>query len=73
GDEGITEPYFYITAYPFPEDITNINLSGSAYWHTEGWNGAIYTYSDLLKSEDSQKELLKFFEEVLTFVSNKMK
>ncbi len=73
GDDGINEPYFYVTAYPFPKKITETELPGGAYWHTEGWNGAVLMYSDLLKFNDSRQALLNFFQIVFKLASDKMK
>jgi len=73
GDSEITEPYFYITAYPFPDETVNYNLSGSAYWHTEGWKGAILKYNDLILTDAPFKQLINYFDEVLSLISGLMK
>ena len=44
GDEGIPEPYFYVTAYPAPEVFPDLNLPAGATWHTEGFSGAVVRY-----------------------------
>ena len=33
GDEVITNPYFYITQYPFNDKLFELNLTHGAYWH----------------------------------------
>jgi Family of unknown function (DUF5996) len=47
GDEGIPEAYFYATAYPTPAGLTEARLPNGAYWHTEGWTGAVLPYAKL--------------------------
>jgi hypothetical protein len=64
GDEGITEPYFYITAYPFNDSMIKNELPENAYWHNEGWKGAILKYESLLQSVETQKTLLEFMSAV---------
>jgi len=41
GDEAITNPYFYITQYPFNDKILEFKLTNDAYWHKTGWKGAV--------------------------------
>ena len=41
GDEAITNPYFYITQYPFNDKLFEFNLTSDAYWHKAGWKGAV--------------------------------
>lgn len=60
GDSGISDPYFYVTAYPTPEGFTNNALPPGAYWQTEGWTGAIMPYSQLVDMQDPQEKLLAF-------------
>jgi len=66
GDGETGEPYLYITMYPFQEKILETKLPADAYWHTEGWNGAVITYSTLVKNFNDKKELLDFFNFVKT-------
>jgi Family of unknown function (DUF5996) len=61
GDSGIPEPYFYVTAYPFPEKTISKSLPGRAYWNKEGWKGAVLSYSNLIKEEIPDKTLLEYF------------
>ena len=49
GDEGIPEPYFYVTAYPLPEIFMSLALPQGSTWHTEGFSGAILRYRTLLE------------------------
>ena len=60
GDDGIPNPYFYITAYPTPDGWTETALPAGAYWHTEGWTGAVLPYITLAGAEDGKSLLLSF-------------
>lgn len=56
GDENISEPYIYLTAYPEPDGFQNIKLPAPAYWQNKGFSGAILPYAKL--TADSQPEAL---------------
>lgn len=60
GDSGIPEPYFYATAYPVPEGWTESELPDCAYWHTEGWTGAVMPYQRLVESDNGRQLLLDY-------------
>jgi hypothetical protein len=66
GDDEIPEPYFYITAYPFNEELVKPDLPANAYWHTEGWKGAVLKYSELVSSASPDKLLIRLFNKVLS-------
>ncbi|PZS01984.1 MAG: hypothetical protein DLM69_04470 [Candidatus Chloroheliales bacterium] len=55
GDAGYTEPYFYVTPWPYPEvsKLPPLPLGG---WHTEGWVGAVLTASALLAGDNEGQE-----------------
>lgn len=52
GDESIAEPYLYITAYPLPDALPDIALPSGTAWKSDGFNGAVLLYSDLLTMAD---------------------
>lgn len=58
GDGGIPDPYFYVTAYPWPEAILQTVLPIPAAWHSEGWNGAVLLYDALRATPEPQHLLL---------------
>lgn len=60
GDDGIPEPYFYVTAYPLPDKFVGSPLPTGAYWHTQGWNGAVLLYETLAASSDPESLLLDY-------------
>lgn len=66
GDEGIPEPYFYVTAYPQPDEFPGIPLPTGAVWHSEGFSGAVLPYRALLDSNDSQDCLLHLWGRLLS-------
>lgn len=63
GDESITEPYVYITAWPEPAGAADVTLPGTAYWQTEGFSGAVLLYKDL--GNTPEQTLKEFAETVL--------
>lgn len=62
GDKFIPEPYFYVTAYPTPDGLTDLALPEPAYWITEGFTGAILRYTGV----ESAEQILNFFQTVHT-------
>jgi len=64
GDEGIPNPYFYITAYPLPDGLTDTPLPEDAYWHTKGFTGAVMMYETLVGADDPAEKLLNFLQTV---------
>ncbi len=48
GDAGIEEPYFYVTAYPLPDDLPRVELPQGTSWVSEGFSGAVLLYRDLV-------------------------
>ena len=58
GDANITEPYFYVTAYPQPEAFPSLELPPGTTWNTAGFNGALVTYETLAVHDDGRAYLL---------------
>jgi hypothetical protein len=50
---GIAHPYLYAYAYPMPENAIETTLPTPAYWHTEGWRGAVVPYAQIAHAEDA--------------------
>jgi hypothetical protein len=65
GDEGIPEPYFYITAYPLPEALPNIRLPIGTTWRAEGFSGAVLLYRSLTEYRDPHAYLLDLWRGLL--------
>ena len=66
GDEGISEPYFYVTAYPLPDALPSLSLPHGAMWQTEGFSGAVLLYRSLLQNADPQACLLDLWNSLLS-------
>jgi hypothetical protein len=64
GDADISDPYFYVTAYPLPGPLVKTKLPPGADWHTQGWTGAVLPYAALTKMEQSEEKLLGFLQHV---------
>jgi hypothetical protein len=65
GDEGIPEPYFYVTAYPLPESFPGLPLPVGTTWRTEGFTGAVLLYQSLLENPDPHEYLLNLWNGLL--------
>ncbi len=48
GDQTYPEPYWYVTAWPTPQNPTLPPLAGKGSWHTEGWIGAVLLGTDIV-------------------------
>ena len=48
GDEGIPEPYLYVTPWPPPPAESLPDLPAGGRWHREGWIGAVLTGSEIV-------------------------
>lgn len=64
GDSSIPDAYFYVTAYPTPDNWSDLTLPQGAYWYTEGWTGAILPYAALTASDQPQEILLNYFQQL---------
>ena len=51
GDEGISEPYFYVTPWPYPEAAKPPALPAGR-WNRSPWFGAVLQASDLVRATD---------------------
>ena len=66
GDEGIREPYFYVTAYPLPDEFSKLSLPEGTRWLTDGFSGAVLLYRDLSKVTEPGAYLIKLWTELLS-------
>ncbi len=61
GDSSYDQPYWYVTPYPYPEDISNLpTLDGNGTWHTSGWVGAVLTASQFGEPNASIDQIKTF-------------
>lgn len=68
GDEGYSEPYFYVNSWPYIEEETLDDIPFGK-WHTENWIGAVLTLSELWETQEQESAVNEFG----LFVSNKFK
>lgn len=55
------DAYFYSNPWPFEGDVLlDMDLPGSAEWHTEGWEGSILPYNDVVASADGVERFLAY-------------
>ncbi len=73
GDSGIPNPYFYITAYPVPDGLTDTELPDGAYWQSEGWTGAVLPYQVVVSDNNGKAHLLRFLRTVHKAGSERMR
>ena len=65
GDDGIPEPYFYVTAYPLPDNFPDLALPPGAHWKSEGFSGVVLRYHDLSATADPEDYLLGLWDALL--------
>ena len=55
------DAYFYSNPWPFDVDtLLKVQLPGDARWHTEGWNGSILAYADVVDRADGVDRFLDY-------------
>jgi hypothetical protein len=64
GDDGIPEPYFYITAYPAPAELFRTALPKDSYWHSASFQGAVLPYEAVRRSANPADKILEFLQTV---------
>jgi hypothetical protein len=64
GDGSIPDAYFYATAYPAPDNWTDLALPEGAYWHTEGWTGAVLPYAAVVAASSPKDLLLDYLQQL---------
>lgn len=61
GDSSYDQPYWYVTPYPYPENINNLPvLDGNGTWHTSHWVGAVLTASQFGEPTTSIEQVKSF-------------
>ena len=62
GDAMFPEPYYYVNAYPRPDDrLISTPLQGSGVWNTEDWFGAVLTASRMSPDPAMQATQVRAF------------
>ena len=64
------EPYFYSNPWPFETDVLlGQPLPAGTRWHTDGWQGTMLPYSELVKGSDAEERLAEFAGKVYEIAS----
>ncbi len=64
------EPYFYSNPWPFETDkLVGNPLPNGATWHTEGWQGTMFPYSELVNDNQAEARLRAFAKAVFDAAS----
>ncbi len=54
--------YLYANPWPFEGDVLmQVGLPEGAEWHTEGWQGSILYYDQVVGDEDAEQRVLEYF------------
>ncbi len=69
GDEGIGEPYIFVTHYPYAERLEATRLAPGAYFHTQGWSGIVMPYAAFRENKQPEAALIGMLRSAWT-VSN---
>ena len=62
GDEGIREPYFFITLYADAERLGGVSLPDEAYFHNEGWSGIVMPYDSFRQNPQAESMLINLWQ-----------
>ena len=73
GDESMPDPYFYATAYPWPDKIVNAPLPSGAVWYTQSWKGGLLRYDTLVGLDRPEEAMLTFLRAAQQAGSNLMR
>lgn len=73
GDATVSDAYFYTLAYPLPEELTKIKMPGRSYWNTDGFQGGVLMYADLIGLDNPEETLLNYFRTVQSVGAELMK
>ena len=57
---GSERPYFYSNPWPFDPALVNKDLPHDAEWITEGFEGSIYHYDELVGDPDAAAKLAEY-------------
>lgn len=64
------DAYFYSNPWPFEEDqLLDRPLPPGASWHTEGWQGTIFPYEELVGDKNAEARLRSYLKAVFNIAS----
>ncbi len=61
GDSVISQPYFYVTAYPLDGELPQLALPSGSRWHSDRFNGVVLEYRTLVTCSDPEDYLLSLW------------
>lgn len=73
GDAMVSEPYYYVTAYPTPENFAEQLLGDGAEWLSDGFTGMIWRYTKLTENKDPGQQLLAQMQALLVEGKNRFR
>ncbi len=53
-DRSGSTPYLYAYAYPMPDGFERLPLPEGARWNTQGWNGMVVPYDEMVRTDDPE-------------------
>ena len=65
GDATIDEPYLYVTAYPLPAALPSYGLPEGTRWQSDGFQGAVLLYKNLIATDDPHAYLVDLWSGLL--------
>ena len=67
GDENYDQPYYYVYPWPYPprEKVSNAELPGDSFWHTENFVSAILTAEMYVDTSDQQQAVRTFLTQAI--------
>jgi hypothetical protein len=66
GDSFYETPYYYVTPWPFPLDLTLPPLPSGGKWRLEEWQGAVLTHEALVRFENREEQFKALSDFLLT-------
>ncbi len=66
GDDGIAQPYYYITIYPLPDEFPLRPLPAGTEWRSDGFTGAVLLYGELCRQPNPHAYLLALWRGLLS-------
>ena len=65
GDTSHPDPYFYITAYPTPPGLKEIELPAFASWRDDGWTGIFAAFDEVRELENPPADVIDLLRSAL--------
>jgi len=74
GDDGINEPYIYVNVWP-EIDVERLKKHKLpvGQWNSDGWSGAVLTYSQLLNEPDQKTSFVAFIDFAIQAIDTELK